>query len=193
MAWLQKDLDICQEALYLLRQDVDVPALSDVDSDSTLEWRKTKKAYEHAKGEILGSHDWTWNRSGQGAASISAWPADARNVLVYCTARELAIPLTGRIADMQNIDALYRDKLVKARVRDLESETTDDETAREVFAQLRSHFSTDDQRLPTSLKKIVDRIREVEGTALDEILGVHIWTSDVTGQLGVVYNALLGV
>ena len=39
MAWLQKDLDICQEALYLLRQDVDVPALSDVDSDSTLECR----------------------------------------------------------------------------------------------------------------------------------------------------------
>ena len=191
MSWSQTELDTCQEAFYLLRQDVDVPTVETADTDTTTEWKKCAKAFRHARAEVLAAHDWTWARTA--VPELSSWPQDVRNALVYCTARELAIPIAGRIADMQNMDALYRDKLVLARVKDLESETTADVTAKEVFAALRSHFSTDDKRLPRSLKKIADRIGEVEQTSLDEILGVHVWQSDVSGQLAVIYNALLKV
>lgn len=187
MSWTQAELDTCQEAFYLLRQDVDVPDAATADIDDTLEWKKCRKAYTHAKAEILAAHDWTWARGG--APELVKWPGDVRNALAYCTARELAIPLAGRIADMQNIDALYREKLRRAIISDLESEVVSNPTANEVFAALRAYFA-DDSRLPVSISKLVEKVAAVEDSSLAEILSAHAWENDVTGGYGIIYTLL---
>ncbi len=189
MSWTQKELDTCQEAFYLLRQDVDVPTPETADADATLEWRKCAKAFVRAREEILCAHDWTFARAAGQRADLSRWPEGVRNALVYCLARELAIPLAGRVADMQNFDALYRDKLRQAIVRDLEDETAGDATAQEVLAAIRAYYA-DDSRLPMSIAKLAEKVAAVEDSALDEILAAHAWESDVTGGYGVIYNAL---
>ena len=192
MSWTQAQLDVCQEAFFILRQDIGLPTPETADSDTSLEWTKCKLAYESARQEVLGAHDWVFGRSAAGRTNIALWPGDVRNCLVYCLARELAIPIAGRIADMQNIDALYCDKLRKAQIRDLEAEVSDDETAREVLASIRA-YCAEDSRLPQSIAKFIEKIRAVEDSSLDEILSAHGWRNDVTGGYGVIYNALLEV
>lgn len=187
MSWTQDELDICQEAFYLLRQDVDVPPPAEADSDETLEWKKCKKAFVHAKAEVLAAHEWSWGRSV--GEEVVKWPREIKNVLAYCTARELAIPLAGRIADMQNLDALYRDKLRSAIIRDLEDETVENQTAKEVLAAIRAYYS-DDSRLPVSISKLVKKVAEVEDSSLAEILSAHVWENDVTGGYGIIYKLL---
>ena len=189
MSWSQTELDTCQEAFYLLRQDVDVPTVETADTDATVEWKKCVKAFRHAKAEVLAAHDWVFARTEAGRDDLARWPEDVRNALVYCLARELAIPIAGRVADMQNLDALYRDKLRKAVVRDLEDETADDATAREVLASIRAYYG-EDSRLPMSISKLAERVAAVEDSALEEILAAHAWESDVTGGYGVIYNLL---
>lgn len=192
MSWTQAQLDVCQEAFFILRQDIGLPTPGTADSDTSLEWTKCKLAYESARQEVLGAHDWVFARVAASRTNISAWPGDVRNCLVYCLARELAIPIAGRIADMQNIDALYRDKLRKAQIRDLEDETAGDETAREVLASIRAYYA-EDSRLPQSIAKLAEKIHAVEDSSLDEILSAHGWQNDVTGGYGVILNTLLEV
>ena len=192
MSWTQAQLDVCQEAFFILRQDIGLPTPATSDSDTSLEWTKCKLAYESARQEVLGAHDWVFARIEASRTNISAWPGDVRNCLVYCLARELAIPIAGRIADMQNIDALYRDKLRKAQIRDLEDETAGDETATEVLSAIRAYYA-EDSRLPQSISKLAEKIHAVEDSALEEILAAHGWENDITGGYGVIYNALLEV
>ena len=192
MSWNQAQLDVCQEAFFILRQDIGLPTPAEADTDTSLEWTKCKLAYESARQEVLGAHDWVFARVAAARENISMWPGDVRNCLVYCLARELAIPIAGRIADMQNIDALYRDKLRKAQVRDLEAEVSSDETAREVLASIRAYFA-DDSRLPQSIAKFMEKIGTIEDSSLDEILSAHGWQNDVTGGYGVILNTLLEV
>ena len=192
MSWNQAQLDVCQEAFFILRQDISLPTPAEADTDTSLEWTKCKIAYESARQEVLGAHDWVFARVAAARENISMWPGDVRNCLVYCLARELAIPIAGRIADMQNIDALYRDKLRKAQIRDLEAETFSDETAREVLSSIRAYYA-DDSRLPQSIAKFVEKIQAVEDSSLDEILSAHGWQNDVTGGYGAILNALLEV
>lgn len=189
MSWTQTELDTCQEAFYLLRQDVDVPTPATADTDTTLEWKKCQKAFFAARSEVLGVHDWVFARTSAWRTDLTHWPDNIKNVLVYCLARELAIPLTGRIADMQNIDALYREKLRRAIVRDLEDETVENETAREVFSAIRAYYG-DDSRLPISIAKLVEKVAAVEDSSLEEILSAHAWENDVTGGYGIIYNLL---
>lgn len=192
MSWNQAQLDVCQEAFFILRQDIGLPTPAEADTDTSLEWTKCKIAYESARHEVLGAHDWVFARVAAARENIGMWPGDVRNCLVYCLARELAIPIAGRIADMQNIDALYRDKLRKAQIRDLEAETLSDDTAREVLSSIRAYYA-DDSRLPQSIAKFMEKIKAVEDSSLDEILSAHAWQNDVAGGYGVIYNALLEV
>ena len=189
MSWSQIQIDVCQEALYLLRQDLELPTPATADTDTSLEWSKCRLAYEAARQEVLGAHDWVFARESGAGANLTKWPGNIKGVLVYCLARELAIPIAGRIADMQNLDALYRDKLRKAIIKDLEEETISDETAREVFAGIRAYYG-EDTRLPISIAKLVEKVAAVEDSALAEILSAHVWENDVTGGYGVIYNLL---
>lgn len=45
---------------------------------------------------------------------VSIWHPLVRRAFVRCLARDLAIAVTGRHADLQNMDSLYRDALAKA-------------------------------------------------------------------------------
>lgn len=49
---------------------------------------------------------------------VGRWPVLVRRALVYALARDLAIPVTGRNADLQNMNALYLDKLKQAALHD---------------------------------------------------------------------------
>lgn len=108
---------VVQEAFYLLRQDASVVTAENWTNGSPIEIAKAKLAIETAAHEVFDSYEWA--DTSLTAERVSVWPSKMRNALVYCLARELAIPLAGRTEDMKNFDALYRDKLRAARVADL--------------------------------------------------------------------------
>ena len=175
MSWNDANLKVCQEAFYILRQDIPVPTAAEAESDTSLEWQKCKLAYETAREEVLAAHDWVFARTPANRENIAEWPGDVRSALVYCLARELAIPIAGRHADMQSADALYRDKLQKARIRDLEDETVSDPLASEVLSAIRGYYA-DDSKLPRSIATFVARLNAVKAAALDEAKSAHAWT-----------------
>ena len=53
---------------------------------------------------------------------LDRWPPLLRRAFVYCLARDLAIPVTGRQSDLKNMDALYQDKLKLAVLADAREE-----------------------------------------------------------------------
>lgn len=57
--------------------------------------------------------EWT-----QDVTDIDLWPASVRRVFVYGLARDLAIPVTGRVADLKTLDALYQQKMKDAALLD---------------------------------------------------------------------------
>jgi len=50
----------------------------------------------------------------ESAEDVSTWHPLVRRAFVRCLARDLAIAITGRHADLSNMDSLYRDALKKA-------------------------------------------------------------------------------
>ena len=97
---------ICDAALALLRQDIGY-------SSSTTIAAKCDNLWGVAWDAVATAHKWSSN--------MSVVPSDTpptstllRSLLVYSMAHELAIPITGRQEDLKTIDALFRDKLVKA-------------------------------------------------------------------------------
>lgn len=176
MSWTQAQLDVCQEAFYILRQDIGLPDPGSADTDNSLEWTKCKLAYETARQEVLAAHDWVFARSQASQTDVTAWPGDVRNCLVYCLARELAIPIAGRIEDMKNVDALYRDKLQRAIIHDLEAEdaAVTDKLHREVLAFLRSIYSADVP--PRSVLALTKKIDDMKDMSRKEVLGAYDWS-----------------
>ena len=186
-------LDVVQRAMYQLRQDVDIPTtVTDASRATNIIWKKCKAGLETAVNEVVDSLEWSEKPS---RTDLSDWSPMLLNALVYCTARELAVPIAGRQGDMQNMHALYQDKLRQAKLAELNARLSecDDDTVKEVYASLRAVFGQDDNKIPLSIDRLTAQIAAVEDTCLDEILSSHGWTSDVTGQLGVVLNALKGV
>lgn len=177
MTTSESNISVCQEALYLLRQDVDLPTVADADTDASLEWRKCKMAFDTAIAEVWNAHDWTCAQASATADDATGWTAPMRTALVYCVARELAIPLAGRVEDLKNWDGLYRDKLAQARVAALEAErkTITEHLKRDLIALLVPQFDPRDNHLPRSLKTITDRADALAEGVRHIVLSVHPW------------------
>ena len=56
---------------------------------------------------------------------LARWHPLVRRAFVYCLARDLAIPVTGRQSDLKNMEALYQDKLKQAVLADAREEQPD--------------------------------------------------------------------
>ncbi|MBR2839299.1 MAG: hypothetical protein IKE55_10975, partial [Kiritimatiellae bacterium] len=123
-----ENISVCQEALYLLRQDVGLPSVEEAPTDTSLEWQKSKIAFDAAVAEVWNAHDWNAELKLTGAdltaapGSVVKWTPAMRSALAYCIAAELSIPLAGRVEDLKNWRTLYAEKLARARVLSLENE-----------------------------------------------------------------------
>ena len=178
-----ENIAVCQEALYLLRQDTGLPSVADAATDTSLEWRKSKIAFDAAMSEVWNAHDWNAELKLTGAdltaapANVARWTSAMRSALAYCVASELAIPLAGRVQDLQNWRALYRDKLAQARVAALEAErkAVTNQTHNDILALLVPHFDPADGHLPRSIKALTDRADALAGSARYAVLSDHDW------------------
>ena len=182
----QAMLDVCEEALYHLRQDVSLPTLAEAETDTGLEWVKCRKAFGYAVAEVLAAHDWRFARGGTAAESVDGWPEFVRKVLVYCLARELAVQIAGRTEDMKNLHQLYNRFLAEARVKDLEEDVTADAFVREVMALVRPHYTIQSEDLPRSMVRFHERVAVARDLARTEVLSAHPWgfvtDEDLTGS-----------
>lgn len=177
-------LRVVRLALYQLRQDVGVPESAEAAAtDTSLTWAKCRDCLDVAFAETLDAHNWTWKRGAAETESVldrtDGWPADARNALVYCLARELAVPVAGRVEDMKNCDALYQGKLRDARVHDLEEEVAavTDPDCREVLAAVCPTVLSSATALPMDLISVTRRIDATKAHARAEVIAAHNWSA----------------
>lgn len=177
-------LRVVRLALYQLRQDIGVPESAEAAAtDSTLTWTKCRDCLDVAFAETLDAHNWTWKRGAADTESVldrtDGWPADTRNALVYCLARELAVPVAGRVEDMKNCDALYQSKLRDARVHDLEEEVAavTDPDCREVLAAVCPTVLSSATSLPMDLISVTRRIDATKAHARAEVIAAHNWSA----------------
>lgn len=183
VAITEATLRVVRLALYQLRQDVGVPETpQDAADDATLTWSKCRDAASLAFDEVLDAHNWTWKRGASETASVldrpDAWPADALNALVYCLARELAVPVAGRVEDMRNCHQLYQQKLAAARLHDLEKEVAavEDLDVREVLAAVFPTLLSGQANLPADLLSVTRRIEANAAHARAAVLASHNWS-----------------
>ena len=171
------NIAVCQEALYLLRQDVDLPTIADAPTDESLEWRKSKIAFGTAIAEVWAAHDWTVTAANATDADTTDWTQAMRSALAYTIARELAIPLAGRVEDLKLWTSLQAQKLAQARVEELEKErkAVTDALRRDLLALLVPRFDPSDGHLPKSLKAITDRADALADGVRHIVLSVHAW------------------
>ena len=183
MTATEANLAVCQQALYLLRQDVGLPSVAEAPTDDSLEWQKSKIAFDAAISEVWNAHDWNAELKLSGAdltaapTSVARWTPAMRSALAYCMASELAIPLAGRVEDLQNWRTLYAEKLARARVLSLENErkAVTNKTHNDLLALVVPHLDPVDGHLPRSIKAILDRADELADSARYAILSDHAW------------------
>ena len=183
----QTMLDVCEEALYLLRQDVSLPALEDAPTDAGMEWVKCRKAFDYAATEVLSAHDWRFARNGAAAQDdVGLWPQNVRKVLVYCLARELSVQVAGRTEDLKNYHQLYARFMAEARAKDLAEDVSSDEFTRQVMALVRPHYAPSSEDMPRSMVQFHERIAVARDLARTEILSAYPWgfvtDEDLTGS-----------
>jgi len=172
----QAMLDVCEEALYHLRQDTTLPTLAQAATDTSMEWVKCRKAFGYAATEVLAAHDWKFARQSAAAKdAVDGWPENLKKVLVYCLARELAVQVAGRTEDLKNLHQLYNRFLFEAKLKDLEEDTSTDAVAKEVVSTIRGYFSEQSTDMPRSMLSIYSRIEAVRTSAYQEVLAAHEW------------------
>ena len=176
-------LRLARLAMYQLRQDVGIPdTVEAAATDTSVPWTKCKDCFDVAFAEVLDAHNWTWKRNASTSDNIDTtpdnWPDDAKNVLVYCLAAELAVPVAGRVEDMKNCRAIYGQKLHDARVHDLDIElaAVEDQDTKEVLSLVCPTITTGGQALPMDLLAATRRIDANKDRARDEILAAHNWS-----------------
>ena len=178
----EANIAACQNALYLLRQDADLPSVENAASNTTVEWKKCQRAFEIAVREVWTAHDWneTLGLEGETLAAASGdcseWTPEMTNALSYCIARELAVPLAGRVQDLKNWDSLYREKLALARAFAVEAARSadGDRLHQEILGLLVPEFLAE-AGLPRSVKSITDRIETLKESARLRVLSDHAW------------------
>ena len=174
----QTMLDVCEEALYLLRQDVSLPTLANAPTDTGMDWVKCRKALDYAAAEVLAAHDWRFAREAAADTDdLGDWPPNLRKVLVYCLARELSVQIAGRTEDLKNYHQLYGQLLFEAKLKDLEEDKSTDPVAKEVVATLRGYFSAESKDVPRSMVSLYERIDAVKTSAFEEVRAAHEWTN----------------
>ncbi len=183
MKTTEGNIAACQQALYLLRQDVGLPTVETADEDASLEWGKCRIAFDAAIAETWNAHDWldSWGVDATSAEAqtlaedCGGWPEDARSALAYGVAKELAIPLAGRMEDLKTWTSLWQDKLEKARVSTLEAErrAVTDLIGRELLAQLMPRFTSGN--LPRSVKTILVRADALKEQVRTTVLTAQAW------------------
>ena len=161
---------ICQEAFYILRQDATVLTEANWSAGTPIEVAKCKIAVETAVHEVLDAFMWSGDLS---VNDIPSWPYAVRNAVVYCLARELAIPIAGRIEDMKNYDALYRDKLMQAMLRELNEALSSNGDP--VLAEMLMNFKSDDPGMVKTFAIYTRRASVVKETATNEVNAAHDW------------------
>lgn len=180
----EANISACQDALYLLRQDVNLPKVETAAGNTTVEWSKCRRAFSTAVSEVWSAHDWNETLGLEGDALAAApgdctnWTAEMRNALVYCIARELAIPLAGRVQDLKNWDALYGEKLSAARAIALEREldAVKDPIHAAVLKLTLPSAQPHDRSMPRSIRRLTDRIDSELPAAMAEVFDSHDWT-----------------
>ena len=177
----QTMLDVCEEALYHLRQDVTLPTLAAAPTDTGMEWVKCRKAFDYAASEVLSAHDWRFARNSTTVQSkVDDWPQNVRKVLVYCLARELAVQIAGRTEDLKNLHQLYNRFLFDAKLKDLEEDKSTDQVCKEVVATLRGYFSEESKDIPRSMVSLYERIGAVRQSSFEEVRAAHGWNNGAT-------------
>lgn len=164
---------ICKEAFSLLRQDITKITAENWEKETPIEVAKCKLAIDSAISEVLESFRWSADVT---ADNVSSWSRRMQNALVYCLARELAIPIAGRMEDMKNLDALYRDKLSQAQIADYEAgkAAISDPDIRELFSLIIVGQGGETNR-PSSIVDIIERINDLKKSARLQVLLAHDW------------------
>lgn len=173
-------LRIITLAMYQLRQDIGVPATTeDAETDNSIVWQKCRAHYPSSFDAVLNAHNWTWKRTDPTACeSPDGWPVEAKGLLVFHLAKELSVPVAGRVEDMKNLTALYDQKLQAARIHDLDAELAaiEDPDEKEILAAVCPAITTGGAPLPMDLVSVTRRIEANKAHAMSEIIASHNWS-----------------
>ena len=172
-------LDVCREALVLLRQDRELPVSSGaLDASSDVVAKKVDRVYDSTRALIIGAHGWdglTLDEHGD-AEDIMLWPRQIRAAFVALLARELAIPVTGRQEDLKAMYELYTMKLGEAIRKDFE-EAVGKETEKlplAVYAVCKGYLK-ENEPPPWGWGAFKKRVANAAVAAKVEIEGAHGW------------------
>ena len=171
-------LEVCQEALVLLRQDRELPAPDGVlDVSRDVVAKKVDRVYDSTRGLLVGAHGWNAIELTDGDnPNVKTWPKQIRAAFVALLARELAIPMTGRQEDLKAMHELYEMKLADAKVWDwrngLEKET--DPVVREAFAGIQEKSEGKAEK-DWSYRRMRERILELKDRTRAEVLQERDW------------------
>ena len=173
-------LDVCREALVLLRQDRDLPKTEDgaLDLSRDVVAKKVDRVYDSTRGLLIGAHGWnalTLDAQGD-AADITLWPRQIRAAFVALLARELALPITGRQEDLKAMHELYEMKLAEAKAWDWRNglEKEEDPVVRAAFAGIMEKSDGKSEK-DWSYRRMRERIVELKDRTRAEVLEERDW------------------
>lgn len=163
-----------QEALALLRQETTLApnCLGENYSGRTKLETACYRAFDYALAAFNDLHNWPANDPLAYAA------------FVVFLARELCIPVSGRDEDLKALDALFNQRLQRARLHALKTEVAaeDDPLNQEVLARILAEFTDDQKMLAFKVEAYTARIENVKATVLAAINNAHVWRTDVSGN-----------
>lgn len=164
MALTQEQLEECQRAMSLLRQEVTLTA-----GGATKMEQLCERTYPYARAAFLQLHQW-----GQTLSSL------AESAFIVYLAREMAIPATGRLDDLKAMDALLQQRLQEARIYDIHEriKSSSDPVVAELFANLKGG----DASLIWAWEVCGKRIESAKATVLAAINDAHDWGAAYTEQ-----------
>lgn len=152
----------CQAALALLRQEVTLTAAGATKADVAC-----RRTYPYALAAFNQLHDWG------NAGSPGSLSGLAEAAFVAYLAREMAIPVTGRLEDLKAVDAIFQRRLQEARVHALTARLR--ENTDPVLAELLANFKADDAALANAFDVYTARRAAVTAAAEAEVAAAHDW------------------
>lgn len=142
-------------------------------SGDSVQWR--------LDGQDLTSADGAYTVYTRDAEDVTTWPALARAAFVAYLARELCIPVSGRLEDLKAIDALASERLTAARLADLREGSPADDRAAEVLALLRTGEALAGSAEADGVEAATRRLALFVKSATAEVMAAHDWGTSATG------------
>ena len=178
-------LDVCQEALVLLRQDRELPVSGGaLDTTSDVVAKKVDRVYDSTRALIIGAHGWDGLTltGGDNQDIKNGWPKQIRAAFVALLARELALPVTGRQEDLKAMHELYKMKLLEAVKKDFEEAVgkETDKLTLAVYAVCKGYLK-DGEPLPWSWGAFKARVGDATNAAKMEVDNALKWSTKFTG------------